>query len=126
MFKEKRKHRRFKTLNLADVTYKSASDVSVEGKDRGVVVDISMDGLVYASTRMFSLGDYVVFNFPPGDLRVSGTVTRVEQDDSHYLHGVEFKWISYLNKIRLSNMMQKLYRRLMAVRGEIPDKKLNE
>lgn len=124
VFKEKRKSKRFKTLNLADVNYRSASGNTGRGRDRGVVIDISMGGLTYASTRMFSHGDYVVFNFPPGDLRVSGTITRVKQDDSHYLHGVEFKWVSYLNKIRLSSMMQKLYNGVMTARN-IPDEKLS-
>ena len=116
MLEEKRKHIRFKVLNLAAAFRRGVTGEEEREHDRGVIVDISLGGLAYASTRMFCLGDRIDFNFLPGDLHVSGTVARVQQADSHYLHGVEFKWLSYLNTLRLTSWIQKLMDRLIAAR----------
>lgn len=112
MYVQRRKDKRFRIMSLADVCGLTAAGIA----DRAVVVDISTGGLAFVSTSVFFPGDIVSLNLLREKLNVDGVINRVDQEEEHYIYGVEFKDISLADKKKISGMISVIYEKIVKAR----------
>ncbi|MFC2091894.1 PilZ domain-containing protein [Elusimicrobiota bacterium] len=106
MFKEKREHTRFRTLAVAELSYSDYPEIL----DRGVIIDISMGGMAFTSTRTFNIGDCLSILVPSRALNIIGKVKRIKEDEKYFMYGLEFNSNLESVKMRLSKWISQIYR----------------
>lgn len=90
----------------------------VDSKDnrkeaRAAVVNMSPGGAAFESSIKFPRGRKVILRFTIDDKKayvVDGVVKRVEQKTGSYIHGVKFKNLNFIEKIKLRLFIYRISR----------------
>lgn len=92
----RRCHPRIDTHMMTDIRPRD----SRLSRERVEVINISLGGLAFLSSKKFSKGKTIVVKFIDSDYDGLGVIRRSELRGSQYLHAIEFKNISYINTKR--------------------------
>lgn len=106
----RRKHKRFRTFSLIEVSH--SREVEVKKKEK--VIDISMGGLGFMSSNKYSMGETVIFNFAGETYSLFGVIRRIQTEDSCNYYGVEFEDIHCNYKINLSGLISTMCTHMVA------------
>ncbi len=99
---EKRKVIRCHINSKVNIKYSSNTNKNWQS----AIIDISVHGIAFEINDKLSEGAVVELNFPPFAATVKATIKRVSSKINSYVHGAQFKDLSFIDQNMLYNIIQ--------------------